>query len=51
MDRYRSGQLSRREFFQKLAFFTGSIVLAHQIMLQEGFASEWEVYDWPDPQG
>lgn len=47
---YRAGAISRREFFQKLAYLTGSIVLAHQMMLAEGFASEWEAYDWPDPQ-
>ncbi len=47
---YRKGQLSRREFFQKLAFALGSIVLAHELMLQEGFASEWEAFNWPDPQ-
>lgn len=49
--RYRHGALSRREFFQKLAFATGSVLLAYEIMLEEGFASEGEVYDWPDPQG
>jgi carboxymethylenebutenolidase len=47
---YRGGSLSRREFFQKLAYVTGSIVLAHELMLREGFASEWEIYNWPDPQ-
>ena len=47
---YRSGAISRREFFQKLAYLTGSIILAHEIMLAEGFAFEWEAYDWPDPQ-
>lgn len=47
---YRSGAISRREFFQKLAYLTGSIVLAHEIMLAEGFAFDWEAYDWPDPQ-
>ncbi len=47
---YRTGAISRREFFQKLAYLTGSIVLAHEIMLAEGFASEWEAYDWPHPQ-
>jgi len=47
---YRKGQLSRREFFQKVAFALGSIVLAHELMLQEGFASEWEAFNWPDPQ-
>jgi carboxymethylenebutenolidase len=52
--RYRQGELSRREFFQMLAFTTGSILLARDIMLAEGFASEWEAYNWPDaatPQG
>lgn len=44
---YRRGVLSRREFFQKLAFVTGSILLAHEIMLAEGLASYWEAYDWP----
>jgi len=46
---FRSGGLSRREFFQKLAFATGSILLAQQLMLDYGFASEMEIYDWPDP--
>lgn len=48
---YRGGGLSRREFFQKLAFVTGSILLAHEIMLAEGFASYWDVYDWPSQEG
>lgn len=47
---YRGGDMSRREFFQKLAFVTGSILLAQQVMLEEGFASEMEIYDWPDAQ-
>lgn len=47
---YRSGQISRREFFQRLAFLMGSVALAYQFMLEEGFASEWEIYSWPDPQ-
>ena len=47
---YRAGQLSRREFFQKLAFATGSILLAQSIMLDEGFASEWEAYNWPEQE-
>ena len=51
IDQYRGGQISRREFFQKIAFATGSIVLAHEFMLENGFASEWEIYNWPDPQG
>jgi carboxymethylenebutenolidase len=45
---YRGGGLSRREFFQKLAFATGSILLAQQIMLDEGFAADWESYVWAD---
>jgi carboxymethylenebutenolidase len=48
VERYRSGELSRREFFQMLAFLTGSIMLAHEIMLEEGFAAEWEAYNWPE---
>ncbi len=48
---YRRGELSRREFFQKLAFVTGSILLAHQIMLAEGLASYWDSYDWPEQEG
>lgn len=47
---YRGGLLSRREFFQKLAYATGSILLAHELMLREGFATEWEFFNWPDPQ-
>ncbi len=47
---YRRGGLSRREFFQKLAFVTGSILLAHEIMLAEGLASYWEAYDWPSQE-
>jgi carboxymethylenebutenolidase len=47
---YRCGGLSRREFFQKLAFVTGSILLAHEIMLAEGLASYWEAYDWPSQE-
>jgi carboxymethylenebutenolidase len=46
--RYRAGELSRREFFQMLAYLTGSIVLAHEILLGTGLASEWEIYNWPD---
>jgi carboxymethylenebutenolidase len=46
--RYRGGELSRREFFQMLAYLNGSIVLAHEILLDTGFASEWEIYNWPD---
>jgi carboxymethylenebutenolidase len=46
---YRRGEISRREFFQGLAFLTGSIMLAQEIMLREGFAAEWEAYNWPDP--
>lgn len=48
---YRSGLLSRREFFQKLAFATGSILLAYQIVRAEGIASEEKIYNWPHPQG
>ena len=48
---YRGGEISRREFFQKLAFVTGSILLAHEIMLSEGFAYEWEAYNWPEQEG
>lgn len=48
---YRRGGFSRREFFQKLAFVTGSILLAHEIMLAEGLASYWEAYDWPEQEG
>lgn len=51
IEKYQRGEISRREFFQKLAFVTGSVLLAHQIMLEKGFASEWEAYDWPDAQG
>lgn len=47
---YRKGDLSRREFFQRVAFALGSIALAHELMLREGFASEWEAFDWPAPQ-
>jgi carboxymethylenebutenolidase len=49
IENYRDGLLSRREFFQRLAYLTGSIVLAHEIMLDSGFAAEWEIYNWPDP--
>ncbi len=49
IENYREGALSRREFFQRLAYLTGSIVLAHEIMLDTGFAAEWEIYNWPDP--
>lgn len=49
IENYREGNLSRREFFQRLAYLTGSIVLAHEIMLDSGFAAEWEIYNWPDP--
>jgi len=49
IENYREGNVSRREFFQRLAFLTGSIVLAHEIMLDSGFAAEWESYNWPDP--
>lgn len=48
---YRRGQMSRREFFQRLAFVTGSIILAHEIMLAEGLASYWDAYDWPSQEG
>jgi carboxymethylenebutenolidase len=48
---YRARRLSRREFFQKLAFASGSLLLAQQIALEEGVAAEWEIYDWPDAQG
>jgi len=47
---YRGGGLSRRELFQKLAFATGSLLLAHEIMLAEGFASYWDAYDWPSQE-
>jgi carboxymethylenebutenolidase len=49
IENYREGSLSRREFFQRLAYLTGSIVLAHEIMLDSGLAAEWEIYNWPDP--
>jgi carboxymethylenebutenolidase len=49
VESYRRGELSRREFFQALAYLTGSILLAQEIMLREGFAAEWEAYNWPDP--
>lgn len=48
---YRAQRISRREFFQKAAFATGSLLLAQQIMLEEGVAAEWEMYDWPDAPG
>jgi carboxymethylenebutenolidase len=48
IERYRAGELARREFFQMLAYLTGSVVLAHEIMLDAGFAAEWEIYNWPD---
>ncbi len=48
VETYRGGGISRREFFQRLAFLTGSILLARDIMLAEGFASEWEAYNWLD---
>ena len=48
---YRSGEISRREFFQMLAFATGSVLAARQILLAEGITSEWETYNWPDAQG
>lgn len=48
---YRGGAISRREFFQRLAYATGSVLLAHQVMLREGLASEWEAFNWPDPPG
>jgi carboxymethylenebutenolidase len=49
IENYREGSLSRRDFFQRLAYLTGSIVLAHEIMLDSGLAAEWEIYNWPDP--
>ncbi len=48
IESYRGGGLSRREFFQKLAYATGSILLAQQILLESGFAAEWEAYNWPE---
>jgi carboxymethylenebutenolidase len=48
IETYRGGGLSRREFFQKLAYATGSILLAQQILLESGFAAEWEAYNWPE---
>ena len=53
IENYREGSLSRREFFQRLAYLTGSIVLAHEIMLDSGLAAEWDIYNWPhqQPQG
>lgn len=45
---YRAGGLSRREFFQKLAFATGSILLAQHIMIEEGFAAYWESFEWAE---
>jgi carboxymethylenebutenolidase len=48
---YRRGGMARREFFQKLAYATGSLLVAHQIMLEEGFAYEWEAYCWPEQEG
>ncbi len=49
--RHRSGEISRREFFQKLAFLTGSLLFAHQLMMEEGLAFPWEAYTWPGQQG
>jgi carboxymethylenebutenolidase len=49
IETYRGGGMSRREFFQALAFVTGSIAMAREIMLAEGFAAEWEAYNWPEP--
>jgi len=49
IENYREATLSRREFFQRLAFLTGSIVLAHEIMLDTGLAAKWEIYNWPEP--
>ncbi len=49
--RHRSGEISRREFFQKLAFLTGSLLLAQQLMIEEGLAFPWEAYEWPLQQG
>jgi carboxymethylenebutenolidase len=49
IDSYRAGALTRREFFQRVAFLTGSVLLAQEVMLREGFAAEWETYNWPDP--
>lgn len=48
---YRSGEISRREFFQMVAFTTGSVLVARDMLLAEGIASEWEAYNWPDAQG
>lgn len=48
IEKYRSRSLSRWEFFQTLAYLTGSVALAHEVMLREGFAAEWEAYNWPD---
>ncbi len=45
---YRAGTMNRWEFFQTLAYLTGSIMLAQEVMLQEGFAAEWEAYNWPE---
>jgi len=45
---YREGSLSRRGFFQRLAFLTGSVVAAKEIMVVEGFAREYEAYDWTE---
>lgn len=49
-EEYRAGKISRRELFQKAAYALGSILLAQQFMLEYGFASEWEAYNWPDAQ-
>jgi len=51
LEGYRRGEISRREFFQMLAFATGSLLVARDILLAEGIASEWEWYNWPDAQG
>jgi len=51
VESYRRGEISRREFFQMAAFATGSVLVARDILLAEGVASEWEWYNWPDAQG
>ncbi len=42
---YRSGEISRREFFQRLAYVTGSLMAAQQIMS----ATDPFIPPWDDP--
>ncbi len=50
-EQHRRGEISRREFFQKLAFASGSVLAAQEIFLREGYAREWEACEWLGLQG